>query len=142
MASKRKQILGLGFLCLVVLSFAVTVQAVEARRTPDWQRALAGVWPLTQVIETVHAQKPETFTLATGYIVHDAGHFVTLPAAPREVYCVAVRHRATVQLVFVNYYTDNLWRSGWVVMEDGVLPADADTQQQLDTLGCQLTLPS
>jgi hypothetical protein len=154
MTSKRKQIIGVGFLCLVVFCFAALVQVAEARRTPAWQRALAGVWPIEQVIETAYAQRPEAFALVSDYVIRDGGSFayggyvdngdsinltIALPA-PRAVYCVVVRHNTTAQLVFVNYYTDNLYRSGWVVIDDGEIPVTVDTQQQLNALGCRLPL--
>lgn len=155
MSNKRKQLAGVGFLCLIVLSFVVTVQIVEAQRMPEWQRALVNVWSAHQVIEAERAQWPEAFALAPTYVIRDTGHFaygayvdngssidllITLPETPREVYCVVVRNNTRAQLVFVNYYTDNLYRSGWVVMEDGALPVAADTQAQLDALGCRLAL--
>lgn len=38
-----KRIFGLSFMLTVIVIFGVTVQVVEARRTPDWQNALAPI---------------------------------------------------------------------------------------------------
>ncbi|MEZ4725886.1 MAG: hypothetical protein R3E79_02000 [Caldilineaceae bacterium] len=129
---------GLGLMLAVGLLVVTAVRVAEARRTPEWQSALATVWSMEQVVEAVRAQRPEAFMLSSDYLIHDSGHFITLPAAPTNVYCAVVRQNTNLQLVFVNYYTDNLWRSGWVVIDDGILPATGEIQKQLDALGCPL----
>lgn len=138
--NRLPRVAGLGLMIAVALIFVTAVRAAETWRTPDWQTALARAWQVEQVVETVRAPRPEAFALTPDYRIHDDGHFITLPETPHAVYCVVVRRNTKFQLVFVNYYTDNLWRSGWVVMDDGMLPADVETQKQLDALGCQLTL--
>lgn len=153
MRKRRKRLVGLGFMVAVILLFSVMVQIVEARRTPDWQNTLAMVWPLTQVVETGRAQRPDAFTLAAGYRIltgsrfaydayQDEGGFVSLtialPEAPTDLYCVVVHKGAAARLLFVNYYTDNLYRSGWVVIDGGTFPGSPATQTQLDAIGCRL----
>lgn len=137
--NRIQRLAGIGLMLAIVLIVVTAVRSAETRRTPDWQSALVRVWPADQVIESVRAHRPEAFARGTDYLIHDKGRFITLPEAPTDVYCVVVRRDTILQLVFVNYYTDNLWRSGWVVIDDGTLPATGDTQNQLDALGCPLT---
>lgn len=157
MNKRNKRLIGLGFMVAIVLLFSVMVQIVEARRMPDWQNTLATAWPLDQVVETARTQHPEAFILADDYRIltgdrfaysayKDEGGFVSLtialPKAPTDVYCVVARQGAAMHLLFVNYYTDNLYRSGWLVIDGGTLPLGLSMQTQLDTLGCQLATPS
>lgn len=155
MRKHSKRLIGLGLMVTIILLFSVMVQIVEARRTPDWQNTLATVWPLKQVGETVRAQQPAAFTMANDYRILTGSRFaynayrvedgfvsltIALPDAPTDVYCVVAHQDKAAHLLFVNYYTDNLYRSGWLVIDGGAFPVAPTTQRQLAEIGCQLPL--
>ncbi|MEZ4869913.1 MAG: hypothetical protein R3C14_51780 [Caldilineaceae bacterium] len=150
---QRKRLMGLGLMLIVVLGLVTAVNAAEARRTPDWQRALQQTLPAALVTQVVRAPHPAAFDPTVISAVLRRGQFayrahitadaqpillnIATPGAPRTVYCVVAQTGVQARLLFINYYTDNLWRSDWMVLDGGVLPVTATVRTHLAALGCQ-----
>ncbi len=154
-----KRIITLAFPFLVVVSVVMTVAALEARRTPDWQTALSDYTAgnrlpgeAIRVLAVVEARKPWNFEATMGKAVRSdwTWQIQQLPFPPTALRCALLeRERISAagvpgerkrQVVFVAYHTDTLWRSGWLVHEGPREPFTPELLADLDTIGCDLDL--
>lgn len=116
-----------------MIAIVVTmVAAAEAQREPEWQRVLDGYVKENQlsIQDVIRADKPWNFSADVTAEIVDGGPFgyvaditykgqytysIVLPYPPREMYCVRLRKGSREEILFVNYYSDNLWQHGWVI---------------------------
>lgn len=122
---------------LIVLSWVI---AAEAQRTPEWQIELNQYLREndTSALQIVHARQPENQAPSLLRKTVDAGTFkgLALPLPPRDVYCALVPRQETRIVVFVSYFSDNLWRDDWVIHEGPRYPLNNETLKALAALGC------
>lgn len=149
---------------VVFLSTTGTIVVAEAKRTPDWHKALRSHLPTTALLQVNRAAQP--WALSEDLRFHIAGtnkfsarhtphvlpddpatriiratkYVVTVPQPAQEIYCVLVRQGASQQVLLLGYHTDTLWQSDWVVYEADGKTSAAQLQDALHTLGCQLNL--
>jgi hypothetical protein len=132
-------VLPLAVAALVLLGVAIS----EAQRTPEWQQALnqylrsSGGSPQ----QVIRAAAPEQLDPSLLEQLGEAGQFegLALPMPPRTVYCVLVTKGQRHSVLFVSYFSDNLWRDDWVVHQGPAQPFSTDTVAALSVLGCDFS---
>lgn len=142
----------------IIIAIGGAVFAAEAERTPEWQTVLEqyAAGRNLAVIEAVRARRPYNFTGELDYPIVLPGQFeytadityarshvyqIALPYPPEEIHCVLVEQRGKHTLLLVNYYSDGLWRNGWVIHQGSQMATDA-SMQIMDKLGCHFATDS
>ncbi len=156
-----KRIIALAFPFLVLVGAVLTVLALEARRTPDWESELNSYIARSRVpgetitiLAQVEASRPRNFSPAMGRaMVNESGWtWGTIesppPYPPTAVHCVLLerdRKLATEeageslrQVIFVSYHSDGLFRVGWLTHEGPQEPFTPELIAHLDAIGCDL----
>lgn len=149
----------------IVVLFLTAVVVVEAQRPPEWQEALSryvsdfnASQPTTlRVDRVVSAKMPWNFRGDWGVPMLDYGRFayrveqnaipsnksytghLALPYPPQTVQCVLVREGDAERVLFVNFYSDNLWQFGWVIQAGARRRFTAEFAGQLAEIGCALS---
>lgn len=136
----------------ILLVMAISITALEARRTPDWQAALDAYLAdnslqADAVRQVARARYPATLTTSIGVPVSADWRWQIerLPHPPQELYCALVQFpgetgAAQRQIVYVGYLTDTLYRAGWITYAGPRSPFSPQVSEHLTTLGCDLTL--
>jgi hypothetical protein len=156
-----KRGIALAFPFLVLVGAVVTVLALEARRTPDWETELNSYMARSRapgetitVLAQVEASRPWNFSPAMGRALANESGWpwgtgeLPPPYPPAAVRCVLLerdRKFATGQagdllrqVIFVSYHSDGLFRVGWLTHEG---PQDVFTPElaaNLAAIGCDL----
>ncbi len=136
---------------LVLLGTATAVAGLEARRTPDWQAALAEVQASNALSgqpstlqHVAHARTPQQFQDGMGSVVSDDWRWQIerLPRPPQELYCVLLGEPdpGPRQVVYVAHLSDALYRAGWVVYAGPRTPFPPELVTDLAALGCDLEI--
>ncbi|MEZ4661967.1 MAG: hypothetical protein R2911_30835 [Caldilineaceae bacterium] len=137
----------------ILIITATAIFAAESRRTPEWQTTLEqyAAQRNLAVIEVVRARQPHNFTGELDYPIVFPGQFeytadityeqpniyqIALPYPAEEAHCALVEHSGRRKLLFVNYYSDRLWRNGWVV-HYGPRYATSESMQITGQLSCR-----
>ncbi|MFN8488995.1 MAG: hypothetical protein U0350_15520 [Caldilineaceae bacterium] len=143
--------------------FAIVVTTIDAERTPAWHgmlRDYVAHQANTTVLQMSRAKQPWNFTADTNLPVADYGDFqvdagpytdttrsttypvwpqvLRLPFPPKDAYCVLLKRADTQQMLFVNYFSDNLWHYGWVLQEGPTLPFSPKFMDMLRNIGCPI----
>jgi hypothetical protein len=156
-----KRIIALAFPFVVLVGAVITVLALEARRTPDWQSELNSYVARSRlpdetitVLAEVEASRPWKFSLAMGKAVANENGWpwgngeLPPPFPPTAVRCVLLeRERKPAaggpgesirQVIFVGYHTDGLWRAGWLTHEGPLEAFTPELTANLGAIGCDL----
>ncbi len=156
-----KRIIALAFPFLVLIGAVITVLALEARRTPDWESELNSYIARSRapgetvtVLAQVEASRPWNFSPVMGKAMANGSgwSWETIesppPYPPTAVHCVLlerVRKSATGeagealrQVIFVSYHSDQLFRAGWLTHEGPQEPFTPELIAHLDAIGCDL----
>jgi hypothetical protein len=154
-----KRLIGLALPLLVLGGVVITITALQARRTPDWQAVLQAYLAATQtadetltILAVVEASRPGNYTPAMGRPVATdwTWGIDELPYPPTGLRCALLeRIRPSAQgaprqpmrqVVYVAYHDDRVWRKGWLVHEGPLEPFTPELAANLDRLGCKLGL--
>ena len=156
-----KRIIALAFPFAVLVGAVITVLALEARRTPDWQSELNSYVARSRlpdetitVLAEVEASRPWNFSPAMGKAVANESGWpwgdneLPPPFPPTAVRCVLLEHErkpaaggpgeSIRQVVFVGYHTDGMWRAGWLTHEGPLEAFAPELIADLDAIGCNL----
>ncbi len=156
------RILALAFPLVILAGAALTLAALEARRTPDWQSELNAYIAHTRtpgetvtVRMAVEAGRPENFRAdmaksvesEKGYSMWATG---AAPAGrPAALHCVLLdrerpaadeAERQLRQVLYIGSYDDGLWQVGWMVYQapQESSTVEPQTRANLDAVGCDL----
>lgn len=132
-------VLPLAVVVLVLLGVAIS----EAQRTPEWQLVLNRYLRASggSAQQVVRSNAPDQLVSPLLGQVVEASQFqgLALPMPPRTVYCVLVTKGAARSVVFVSYFSDNLWRDDWVIHRGPAQPFNPATTAALSALGCEFS---
>lgn len=142
-----KKIIALAIPLLVLVGTAVLFITLESRRMPDWELELNEYLARPDafaVQQVVLARHPENFKPDMGAPVQGDWPWgiEVLPYPPQALRCVLLAQpdAAKQQTVYVGYYSDALWRSGWLVHEGPEAPFSPTLDGHLTAIGCDLEL--
>ena len=156
-----KKIIALGFPFLVLAGAVITVLALEARRTPDWESELNSTIARSRlpgetitVLAQVEASRPWNFSPAMGKAMANGSGWLwgTIesppPYPPTAVHCVLLERvrkfaageagESLRQVIFVSYHSDELFRVGWLTHEGPQEPFTPELTANLEAIGCDL----
>ena len=147
-----KRIIAVLIPLIILVMVGSIISLLEAQQTPSWKIELDNYINQTKtpqesikIAAVVDAKQPWNFDNTMGI---PASHkwpwgIEKLPYPPVQLKCVQLEngnsddHAMTQHIVFVGYYDDNVWRSGWLVHES---LNGAEVERTLKQIGCDLHL--